>query len=111
MSAGLRSHVAVMAGLLPAMQAFGGAALAQSDMPVIPPPSQRQTPPAQTPSGRQTSIEELARQGFDVKAIERAGQTEGRFVVMMQRAGEVRTCLMRIEFQRGQQPQRASACF
>jgi NADH-quinone oxidoreductase subunit D len=86
---------------------------AQSDMPVIPPPSQRQqpAPPAQAPAQRGVSIEDLARQGFDVKAIERVGQAEGRYVVMMQRAGEVRTCLMRIEVQRGQAPRRPSACF
>ena len=84
--------------------------LAQTDMPVIPPPSQRQQPsPAQAPRG--PSIEDLARAGYDVKAIERAGQNEGRYVVMMQRAGDVKTCLMRLEFQRGQQPQRQSACF
>lgn len=84
---------------------------AQSDMPVIPPPSQRQAPQAQTPMPRGVSIDDLARMGYDVKAIERAGQAEGRYVVMMQRAGDVKTCLMRIEVQRGQQPQRASACF
>ena len=88
----------------------------QSDMPVIPPPSQRQQqapqpPQAQGPSPRSASIEDLARMGYDVKAIERAGQAEGRYVVMMQRAGDVKTCLMRIEVQRGAPPQRQSACF
>lgn len=89
--------------------------LAQSQMPVIPPPSQRAPSPPQQPSqapaSRPVSLEDLARVGFDVKAIERAGQTEGRYVIMMQRGGELRTCLMRIQFQRGQQPQRQSACF
>ena len=94
----------------------GGAAAAyaiypaQSDMPVIPPPGQRPQP-SQTPAPRGVSIDDLARQGYDVKAIDRAGQSEGRYVVMMQRAGDVKTCLMRIEVQRGQPPRRPSVCF
>ncbi|WP_342362599.1 hypothetical protein [Terrarubrum flagellatum] len=87
-------------------------ALAQSDMPVIPPPQQRQqqqTP--STPAQRSVSIDDLARQGFDIKAIDRAGQNDARYVVMVQRGGEIRTCLMRIEVQRGQPPRRESACF
>ena len=82
----------------------------QSDMPVIPPPGQR-AQPLQGQALRTISIDDLARMGYDVKAIDRAGQAEGRYVVMMQRAGDVKTCLMRIEAQRGQPPQRQSACF
>jgi hypothetical protein len=84
----------------------------QSNMPVIPPPGQRVQPsPSQGPAPRAVTIDDLARMGYDVKAIDRAGQSEGRFVVMMQRAGDVKTCLMRIDAQRGQPPQRQSACF
>jgi hypothetical protein len=106
----------LLAALL-AISAPGHARLqrVQSDMPVIPPPGQRQQQQQQqqqpAPAPRVISIDDLARLGFDVKAIDRAGQAEGRYVVVMQRGGEVRTCLMTLDLQRGQPPRRQSACF
>jgi hypothetical protein len=59
-------------------------------------------------------MEDLARAGFEVKSIVQAGGQAGRYVVIMQRAGDVRTCLLRIEFRgagAGAAPARQSACF
>jgi hypothetical protein len=104
---------------------LAGPALAQTEMPVIPPPSQRpqqqpaqpqppqaqpQLPPGARPGS--VSMEDLARSGFEVKSMVQAGNTPGRFLVLMQRAGDVRTCLMRIEFGAGAAvPTRQTACF
>ncbi|MGL4811684.1 MAG: hypothetical protein ACRCXM_07895 [Beijerinckiaceae bacterium] len=102
---------------------------AQSEMPVIPPPSARPQNPA--PPGTQpqqpapaipglppragapgsVTLDDLARQGYDVKTTTAIGSQPGRFMVMMQRAGDVRTCMMRIEAGGGQQPRRQSICF
>lgn len=101
----------------------------QSEMPVIPPPSQRpQNPPAPgaqpqnpapaipglppRPNGQgSVTMDDLARQGYDVKTTTAVGAQPGRFMVMMQRAGDLRTCMMRIEAGGGQQPRRQSVCF
>jgi hypothetical protein len=97
---------------------------AQSDMPVLPPPSQRGQPPRGQPApptrpplppGAQPGVvrmEDLARVGFEVKSMVQAGQRPGRYVVLMQRAGDVRTCLLRIAFTgTATPPTRQSACF
>ena len=106
-----------------AVSAMGAVSFAQSDMPVIPPPSARppgaQTPapppqPPQLPPGARPAtvpMEDLARAGFEVKSMVQAAGREGRYVVLMQRAGDVRTCLLRIAFGQGGAPVRQSACF
>lgn len=95
-------------------------AVAQSDMPVIPPPSQRQPAPApgqppqtapQRPGTPTVSMEDLVRQGYEVRAMEAFGGQAGRFVVLLQRSGEVRSCLLSIEARAGTTPLRRSACF
>jgi hypothetical protein len=79
----------------------------------LPPPTQRPAPPGQPTPGQPQAIsmEMLARQGFEVKAIERASERANGFLVLMQRAGEVRTCLMRVERAQGQAPRQTSLCF
>jgi hypothetical protein len=108
---------------------------AQSDMPVLPPPSQRGQQPGQPPGqpprsepappgrpqqpplppGAQPGVvrmEDLARVGFEVKSMAQAGQRPGSYIVLMQRAGDVRTCLLRIAFTGvATPPTRQSACF
>ena len=71
--------------------------------------------PAQSrqPSPRPSapSIEVLAGQGFEVKAMQPFDGRPGRFVVLMQRAGDVRTCFLRLEARPNTTPARRSACF
>lgn len=101
------SPVLVMLGLL-----SGGDVLpAQQDMPIIPPPSQRRPgpPPGGAPGGA-SSMEDLVRQGYEVKAMERYGQGDGRYVVLLQRSAEMRTCLLAVASGQGA-PTRRSACY
>ncbi|MBN8534815.1 MAG: hypothetical protein J0L51_12105 [Rhizobiales bacterium] len=106
----MRAFAVVAASLLAA-----GSALAQQppDPFTLPPPTQRPAPPGQpTPAQPQViTMEVLARQGFEVKAIERGSERSNGFLVLMQRAGEIRTCLMRIERAQGQAPRQTSICF
>ena len=84
----------------------------------MPPPTQRpqQSPGQNTPqlpgqTSPAMSMEMLTRQGFEVKAISRASDRAPNFVVILQRAGEVRTCLMRIQRQPDRAPRQDSVCF
>jgi glucose/arabinose dehydrogenase len=101
----------------------GPAALAQTPDPFVrPPPGQAPQAP-QTPSvpGPQLSplapaantvtLEMLVKQGFEVRAMERTSNTSADFVVMLQRSGEIRTCLMRINRDANRQLKRDTACF
>jgi hypothetical protein len=104
--------LAVLAGCL----LVAGSAIAQQQQPdpfTLPPPTQRPGPPGQpTPAQPQViTMEALARQGFEVKAVERGSERSNGFLVLMQRAGEIRTCLMRIERAQGQAPRQTSICF
>ncbi len=89
---------------------------------VMPPPTQRPNPPAPpgqnplppaTPQPNQPviTLDVLVRQGFEVKAIERTSERSMDFVVMVQRSGELRTCLMRITRDQNRALRRDSACF
>jgi hypothetical protein len=95
----------------------GGGALAQQPDPFTLPPPTQNPPPAPGQPGQQgqnaaaTTIDALGRQGFEIKAVTQASERAGGFVVLMQRAGEVRTCLMRIERAEGRAPRQVSACF
>jgi hypothetical protein len=75
---------------------------------VLPAAAQQSGPPAPTPS--EASLEALARDGFEVKAITQAATTRG-YVVMLQRGTEVRTCLLRIRREANGAPERQSVCF
>jgi hypothetical protein len=99
----------VLAGLLVA----GGASAQTPDPFTLPPPTQAPRPPGQPGPGQSpvVNIEALTRQGFEIKAMERASDRANGFVVMLQRAGEVRTCLMRIERDQAQAPRASSLCF
>jgi len=92
----------------------GGVLPVQQDMPIIPPPSQRRPgPPVQGPGGvpgGASSMEDLVRQGYEVKAMERYGQGDGRYVVLLQRSAEMRTCLLAVASGQGA-PTRRSACY
>lgn len=103
------------AGLLAGFLVMAGtAALAQTRDPfTLPPPTQAPRPPAQPAPGQPpvVNIEALTRQGFEIKAMERASDRANGFVVMLQRAGDFRTCLMRIERDQGQAPRASSVCF
>ena len=90
--------------------AAGDAQPAQQDMPIIPPPSQRRpAPPGQGP-GSVSTMEDLVRQGYEVKAMDRYGQGDGRYVVLLQRSAEMRTCLLSVAAGQGA-PTRRSACY
>ncbi len=88
-------------------------AFAQTPDPfTLPPPTQRPPQPGQpAPQPNAITMEILGRQGFEVKAVTRASDRSPGFVVLMQRAGEVRTCLMRIERAANQAPRQSSICF
>lgn len=102
-------------GILAGCLLVAGSALAQQqpDPFTLPPPTQRPAPPGQQTPGQPQVItmEMLTRQGFEVKAMQRASERANGFVVLLQRAGDVRTCLMRIDRDQGQQPRQTSVCF
>lgn len=87
---------------------------AQSADPFVMPPPGRApqapgTPPM--PSRPTVTIEMLASQGFEVKAVERSAGAGAGYLVLLQRAGEIRTCLMRLSFDASRNPGRDSFCF
>ena len=84
-------------------------AIAQDRQPPIIDP--RPTPPAQAPATPVSTMEDLVRQGYEVKAMEQYGGQAGQFLVILQRSGEVRTCLLRIERQPAAGPSRRTVCF
>ncbi|WP_284177020.1 hypothetical protein [Rhabdaerophilum sp. SD176] len=112
--------------LLATAPAFAVPVLAQQapapDPFVRPPPTQRPTPPAPpgqnprlpgTPLPNQpvVTLDVLVRQGFEVKAIQRTSERSMDFVVLVQRSGELRTCLMRINRDQNRALRRDSLCF
>jgi hypothetical protein len=101
------------AGALLILSGVWANAQQQPDPFSLPPPTQRPQPAPGQPGqdAAALTMEVLGRQGFDVKAVTRASERTGGFLVLMQRAGEVRTCLMRIERAEGRVPRRASVCF
>jgi hypothetical protein len=90
----------------------GGAPLgAQTTDPFVMPPPGR-VPPAQVVPGRpMITIEMLASQGFEVKAVERSTSAGAGYLVVLQRSGEIRTCLLRLSFDANRNPRRDSFCF
>lgn len=67
----------------------------------------QQTPP----NANNITLEMLAREGYEIKAIQNATTRGFGFVVMLQRGAEVRTCLMRIERGTDGRPSKQSVCF
>lgn len=94
---------------------------AQTPDPFIrPPPSQAPpgapspgvpAPGVPAPNPPVVSLDMLVRQGFEVKGMERTSDKGTDFVVIVQRSGEVRTCLMRISRDANRQLKRDSVCF
>ena len=72
-------------------------------------PGPHLSPPA--PAASSVTLEALVKQGFEVKAMDRTSNTSPDFVVMLQRSGEIRTCLMRISRDANRQLKRDTACF
>ena len=66
---------------------------------------------ATPPNANAVTLEMLASDGYEVKAIQRATTRGFGFVVMMQRGASVRTCLMRISRGSDGRPARDSVCF
>jgi len=66
---------------------------------------------ATPPNANTVTLEMLARDGYEVKAIQSATTRGFGFVVMMQRGAELRTCLMRINRGPDGRPARESVCF
>jgi hypothetical protein len=58
---------------------------------------------AQDRGERRPSIEDMARDGYEVKGISAANGSRNGYIVMMQRGQEVKTCLLRF----GREGQRA----
>ena len=67
--------------------------------------------PAPAPIASTTALETLVKQGFEVKAMDRTSNTSADFVIMLQRSGEIRTCLMRLSRDSNRQLKRDSVCF
>lgn len=63
------------------------------------------------PIANAVTLEMLAPDGYEVKAIQRATTRGFGFVVMMQRGANVRACLMRTSRGSGGRPARESVCF
>jgi hypothetical protein len=96
--------------------------LAQAQTPdpfIRPPPTQAPQqnpapnpgPNAPVPAPPTVTMDQLVRQGFEVRGMERASDRSADFVVILQRSGEIRTCLMRISRDANRQPRRDSFCF
>jgi hypothetical protein len=89
----------------------------QAPRPPVPP--QQNTPPqgvvpnlpgfSAAPSAN--TMENLAKQGFEVKGLVRASERALDFMVIMQRGGEVRTCLLRVTREGAARPKQESVCF
>ena len=110
--------LALLVACLPAMAQQAPA----PDPFVMPPPSQRPNPP--TPPGQGPApplspqpnqpvitLDVLIRQGFEIKAVERTSERSMDFIVLIQRSGELRTCLMRINRDQNRSLRRDSLCF
>lgn len=81
-------------------------------VPAIPSPSVPSPGlPAPAPGASTTALETLVKQGFEVKAMDRTSNTSADFVIMLQRSGEIRTCLMRLSRDSNRQLKRDSVCF
>ncbi len=117
----MRAGGFTVAMLLAAAPAWAQTAPGQDPF-VMPPPSQRPAPgqpapgippglPPATPSTPAVTLDVLVRQGFEIKAVERASERGGDFVVMVQRSGELRTCLMRLTRDANRNFRRESVCF
>ncbi|OYU50241.1 MAG: hypothetical protein CFE31_01375 [Rhizobiales bacterium PAR1] len=105
---------------------WGPVAMAQTPDPFVR-PLPGQTPPAPqapqvpqipgphlspaAPPASSVTLEALVKQGFEVKTMDRTSNTSPDFVVMLQRSGEIRTCLMRISRDANRQLKRDTACF
>ena len=97
----------------------GGAAQAQTapDPFVVPP--NRPSPPGSPPNGLppasnlpKITMEMLARQGFEVKAVERTNDRSGSLLLVLQRAGDIRICSVRLTRDpQTRAPTKDSACF
>ena len=102
---------------------MGPMAMAQTPDPFVrPPPTQAPQAPQvplipgpqlspSAPAASSVTLEALVKQGFEVKAMDRTSNTSPDFVVMLQRSGEIRTCLMRISRDANRQLKRDTACF
>ena len=73
--------------------------------------AQAEVPSPRGPAPPIVTLEQLAREGYEVKAIQSAATRGFGFVVMRQRGGEVKSCLMRIERNADGRPARQSVCF
>lgn len=70
-----------------------------------------QTAPQIPQASPSATVETLARDGYEIKAIQNAASRGLGYVVMMQRGPEVRTCLMRITKGADSRPAKQSVCF
>jgi hypothetical protein len=97
------------------------AAMAQTQDDFIrPPPTQAPRPPQVPGQGDQplsrpgvaaVSVDMLVKQGFEVKAVEKTSDKATDYLVMLQRSGELRTCLMRLGRDSNRALKRESVCF
>ncbi len=76
------------------MAAFGGIAFAEAPK------------PATDRSG--LTMESLAKDGFEIKALEQGRNNGSGYLVLMQRGGDIRSCILRIE-RRGANPRNAAS--
>lgn len=93
------------AALLLAASGFG--ALSQARDPFLRPPPGGQG----QPTIPHVEIEALVRQGFEVKAVERASERDSSYLMILQRSGEIRSCVLRITRDQNRNPKRESVCF
>lgn len=98
-------------GLVVALAVLASTALAQTPDPFVrPPPGQVPRTPTQ-PAQPTITLEMLVKQGFEIKAVERGSERNAGFLVILQRSGDIRTCLMRITRDSNRTPRRESFCF
>jgi hypothetical protein len=68
-------------------------------------------PPLSVPGVAVVSVEMLVKQGFEVKAVSKTSDKATDYLVILQRSGELRTCLMRLGRGTNRALKRDSVCF
>jgi hypothetical protein len=68
-------------------------------------------PPLSPPGAAAVSVDLLVKQGFEVKAVSKTSDKATDYLVILQRSGELRTCLMRLGRDASRALKRDSVCF
>ncbi len=79
-------------------------------VPQVPGQGGQPMPPPGAP-GASPGVDLLVRQGFEVKAVSRTSDKATDYLLVLQRSGELRTCLLRLSRDANRALKRDSVCF